>query len=80
MTYEWTTVVSDALVEHAIVLKAGLLLHANRRITDETGASRNPMKSYSDEFDQFLKDLAGGKLALEGARTNRPFPQVGVYD
>lgn len=76
-TYAYSEVASDLLVINAEAIKAGLLLYANRGVSDEEGAQENPMwRYYRREYDQFFKELYAGQLALEATRSCRPFPAV----
>lgn len=75
LTYQWSDVETHPLVEHAVVLKAGLLLYSPRSISNEKDAP-NPMREYAKMYDQFWKDLQTNMIALADERASRPFPAV----
>lgn len=79
--YNWVEVSTDELVEHAIALKAGMLLYGNRSVTEIKDAKTgSPMAEFRRAYDDFFKGLSEGTLTLGDETTDelcRPYP--GVY-
>lgn len=76
LSYTWDNISTHALIEHAIVLRAGLLLYANRAVADTGENGKNPMSVHETAFNKFFKELSAGQVALDEERTCRPYPAV----
>lgn len=75
LSYAWSEIETHALIEHAIVLKAGMLLYSPRAVSSEKDAP-NPMRQHKKDYEELFSDLQQGRLALDAARSSRPFPAV----
>jgi hypothetical protein len=65
-TYVWDTVKLNPMVEHAIALKAGMLLHTNRASTDSDGEQKqgNPMARFEKLYKDFFKAVSANEISL----------------
>jgi len=65
-TYVWDTVKTNPMVEHAIAIKAGLLLHTNRSVVDSDGEQKqgNPMARFEKLYKEFFKAVSANEISL----------------
>ncbi len=65
-TYVWDTIATNPMVEHAIALKAGMLLHTNRSVVDSDGLSKtgNPMARFERLYKDFFVAVSSNEISL----------------
>ena len=63
--YNWVDVREDPLVEHAVALKAGILLYGNRAVNEAADPKQgSPMGEFRRAYDDFFKGLADESIVL----------------
>ena len=65
-TYVWESVSTNPMVEHAVALKAGMLLHMNRAVTESDGSAKqgNPMAKFEKLYRDFFVAVSANEISL----------------